>query len=60
MSTSGTPFAGEDFEYDVFLSYAWINNHEKQSRETLDFRADAEERISSLEERLQDLLNREH
>jgi len=39
---------------------AWINHHEKQSQETLAFRADAERRLSSLEERLQALLNREH
>jgi hypothetical protein len=26
MSTSGASYVGGDFEYDVFLSYAWANN----------------------------------
>ena len=26
MNVSGSAYAGRDFEYDVFVSYAWVNN----------------------------------
>ncbi len=48
MSTQAKAYAGPDFDYDVFVSYAWVNNDPKGTAGTW---------VSDLQERLQTVLD---